>query len=117
MNFRVCEGHAHPITHLCLAEDCKENLFLCEKCQNTNVHKHSKTDIRAISEIKQKLKSVWEPKNSLIGPYFKKISQFYESLKQEISKLIDEDQKQVENFLIKVQYHHLPYEANSQAYL
>lgn len=114
---RVCQSHSQEITHLCLADDCKENLFLCESCQAINVHKHSKTDIRLIAEIKDKLRAVWEPKESLVEPYFQKIAQFYEGLRKEINKLIDEDHKQVEGFLVKVQYHHLPYEANSQAYL
>jgi hypothetical protein len=60
---------------------------------------------------------VWEPKESLIEPYFKQINLFYDSLRKEINKLIDDDLKQVEGFLTKVKYHHLPYEANSQAYL
>lgn len=42
---------------------------------------------------------------------------FYENLKVSIKNLIDEDQRKVEEFLVKVKYYHLPLEANSQAYL
>ena len=38
-------------------------------------------------------------------------------MRKEVNKLIDDDQKVVERMLTKVKYHHLPYEANTQAYL
>lgn len=38
-------------------------------------------------------------------------------MEKEIKKLLEYDKRQVELFLTKVKYHHLPYEANSQAYL
>ena len=104
------------ITHLCLAEECTEDLFLCA-AGNKTPHKHSKTDIQLISEIKKKLKEAWEPKESTIDPYFQRTKKFYDDLRLEIKELIDEDENRVKTFLTKVKYHHLPLEANSQAYL
>jgi hypothetical protein len=49
--------------------------------------------------------------------YIKKTRLFYENLRKEINKLIDEDQRTVENILGKLKYHHLPVEANSAAYM
>ncbi len=40
--------------------------------------------------------------------YVKKTRVFYENLRKEINKLIDEDQRVVENILGKLKYHHLP---------
>lgn len=40
--------------------------------------------------------------------YIKKSRLFYENLKKEVNKLIDEDQRIVENILNKMKYHHLP---------
>lgn len=91
-------------------------MLLCEECNKTP-HKHSKTDIRLISEIKSRLKEAWEPKDSTIDPYFTRVKKFYADLRIQIKDLIDEDERKVENFLTKVKYHHLPLEANSQAYL
>ncbi len=61
MSLTTCQKHNQEIKHLCLAEDCSEDLFLCSEC-NLGQHKHSKTDIREISEVKEKLKEAWEPK-------------------------------------------------------
>jgi hypothetical protein len=42
-----------------------------------------------------KLKSEWEQKDSIMNQYIKKSRNFYDDLRKEISKLIDEDQKSV----------------------
>lgn len=52
MTNTLCSKHQQEIRHLCLAEDCKEDLFLCDAC-NMGLHKHSKTDIRKVSEVKE----------------------------------------------------------------
>lgn len=41
------------------------------------MHKHSKTDIKSIEEIKSKLEEAWEPKQCSIQPYFEKVNVFY----------------------------------------
>lgn len=92
-------------------------MFWSEEDYNNNKNKHSKTDIRLISELKEKFKEAWEPKKSAVQPYFAKVRTFYEKLRKGINDLIDEDEKAVINFLTKVKYHHLPLEASSQAYL
>jgi hypothetical protein len=75
-----CIKHNQEITQLCLAEECKEDLFLCEECSSSK-HKHSKTDIKLIKEVEEKLKGTWEPKESAIQPYFSRVREFYQNLR------------------------------------
>ena len=65
--------HKKPFEFICLDEDCSEKFLLCKSCKESSVHKHSKTTIEVIAEVKQKLKETWELKDSKIKPYYKKV--------------------------------------------
>lgn len=59
MATKKCQKHSKEFVELCLAEDCKADLFLCPDCKDVSQHKHSKTDIVSIEDIKSKLKHAW----------------------------------------------------------
>ncbi len=110
------EEAEQTITHMCLESDCKDAFLINADEDMDSKHKHTKTSIYKIEEVREKLKDAWEPKESMIQAYKKKQNEFYNNLKTQINKVIDDDQKLLENILAKLQYHHLPIQANSQVY-
>ena len=51
-NHKICAQHNKDIIGICLAENCKSEFFLCAECKSSNMHKHSKTDLVEINEIR-----------------------------------------------------------------
>ena len=46
-----CDKHSKEYTKICLAEDCPLNFLICEDC-DLSLHKHSKTEISLIKDIR-----------------------------------------------------------------
>ena len=66
---------------MCLDEECKDNFLLCKSCKSSSIHKHSKTSIVNIEEVKKQLCEVWEVGN-VFSEYKKKTNTFYEELRK-----------------------------------
>ena len=66
---------------MCLDEECRDKFLLSKSYQGSNIHKHSKTSIVNIEEVKKQVSEVWEVDNAF-SEYKTKINVFYDEMRK-----------------------------------